>query len=596
MEFFEENNVYPLSNETEEENMNKDKTNILILGHGLIDSNKFIIIPEHIDLTFYTNKGKSLNSNISKPISLRILKEGDKSHYMKEKTLLNDMNIRLKNMHQFNKNLKIYSDVTSIENTHLINYSGIITTENITPINILSDETYNSYNIINININSEHYKSIRNFDIHNENYHLDNKIYNNTAIFINSICMKEFIKIYDKLPDLDKLYNMNIFKLAIERLGIKKINKNNFDAVNKIITTYIEIYNSNEIKNTINENTYNQLKHEINLIQYNHNIVIIKYFLMIQINNFINNEYMVFSANNRSSGVNYNLYSFNKDYSIHGYSVSNQSDKIYILNNILLNSSHFEKNDDNLKEAFVVLIYIHILNKKGSNNQSIDQSIDQFINETILPNNQSIDQSIYQFINETILPNNYKEHFLSTAWPNIINLSYHYHNNEIISKEEIINNNFDMNLGYILHKIDIYNKNVLGNKKILCHGLNCRNYTPIKSNRNINELQRLINQPLLPNNNGALRRSNSVTVHRLIRQRSESNEYKDLFENIIEKCIEIISNNINYINQTNEHNNANLNKIKNIHRKLMIIYSTYTEKHFLTVNEVKFLIHILRRN
>ncbi len=473
-------------------NKNDNKKNIYILGHGLIDSNKFIITPEHIDLTFYVEKGKPLRILYINNIFSPIIKNGNPEHYISEKSLLNDMDIKLLAFHDvWNQ------DPYNIKKISTIDYSGIITEDisNIVSLSQLDNSVYKKYNI---------HKSKIEFIDKNTNKKVSSHEY---MVLLNTY-LNENLKTFSQ--------NKNNYSYEIIRI---------FNKVNEIFNLF---FNDNNF-----ENKFNEIKDIIdNLCIYNLGIE--------------------------------NIIGFNR------------FRNIMVFNNLVKYMNPiFGTSIDSFHQNIVSIILLHFSYQKSIN--------------------------LLAYINDII--NVFNNENMDIIFKNIIRLSYHYHNDDIIPKEEIVDFNknikemkFNINLGYILHKIDIYNKNILNNQKILCHSLNCRNYIPIESNRNINELQNLINQPLLLNEPPTLRRSNSVTVHRLIRQRSVSNEYKDLFQNIIEKCIEIISNNINYINKSNKHNNTNLNKIKNIHNKLMIIYSTYIEKHFLTVNEVKFLIHILRRN
>ncbi len=589
------------------EELEENKTNILILGHGAIDSNKFIIIPEHIDLTFYTNKGESFITKFNKFI---ISKKGDKNHYIKEKTLLNDMNISLNNIFQYDNKINTYSDVINIENTHIIGFSGIISTKKITPINMLPNEIYNSYNIHKIKIihdmiSIEELKTIIKFD----------------PKYIQDTYIEELKSILNRLVKISKLYDVNILELArkyniktniTQYISLNQNNKfelnsnnlkklNNYKEIDTLVKELIILFNKNEIKN---QNIYKTIKYNIDIIFNNYNFAKKKFLLFINILQFIYSDFYKpskysFIFKHFMEELPDSLYIFDKENIVLGY---NNNNYINILNNILFDSN---LNLPGIEFAYTLLI-------------SIYNSL--LIKDKNYPLGSEQNKSICQFINEEILPNHYKEHFLNNAWPNIRNLSYHYHNNEIISKEEIIKKNYNLNLGYILHKIDMYNKNVLGNKKILCHGLNCRNYTPIKSNRNITQLQKEINKSISnilkknevettnaeprPNHlelvKETLKRANSLSVHSLIRLPSASEEYKSIFENIIEKCKAILYKKIQNVN--NLQNKATENNMifksflnKDI-QKITNIEENYNHQHFLTKEDIKFLIHILGRS
>jgi hypothetical protein len=201
-------------------------------------------------------------------------------------------------------------------------------------------------------------------------------------------------------------------------------------------------------------------------------------------------------------------------------------------------------------------------------------------------------------------PYNYNE-LISENFNKIIDLSYHYHNNDILPKQIIVNNNYYLSLGVILNYIDTYNKYILFDKKILCHGLNCRNYTPIHRNRLIkNELNGENGSGAGSgagageNNGSKLHRTNS-NVHHLIRMPSSSNEYKDMFENMIQKCSNIIDNKLELLynfEDENPNNNSQQMSIFNLERKSNLIEEikkNYNKTHYLLKDDVKYLISIL---
>jgi hypothetical protein len=196
-------------------------------------------------------------------------------------------------------------------------------------------------------------------------------------------------------------------------------------------------------------------------------------------------------------------------------------------------------------------------------------------------------------------PFNYNQ-LISENFNKIIDLSYHYHNNDILPKQIIVNNNYWLSLGIILNYIDTYNNDILFDKKILCHGLNCRNYTPIHRNRLIkNELNGEngagAGAGAEENNGSKLRRTNS-NVHHLIRMPSSSNEYKDMFENMIQKCTSILIHKIQILeeNETLDETGQNLvlylnEKLNNIGKMKKI----YNKTHYLLKDDIKYLISIL---
>lgn len=471
------------------EEVNVPKKDILILGHGEIDSNKFIITPEHIDLTFYISKGEVLKVKVGTNIQSLVLKNGNPEHYIQEKTLLNDMSLFLLNVHSYSSSMG-YGVPEDYMNSHKIVYSGIITeNSNIIPINKLSDEVYSLYNITK-----------RKIKFMNKN--------NQTNVNI-----KEYIQILHKYLNKNKtIQSMNNNHLY-----------NEIDAKLDGITESFE-----KLVNWLSESNKDTFFHILSeLFIYDFGIP------------------LFFGFNWRNSiFLGFNLLQY--------------------LNNYLIGQL----------EIIVSFIIVHLAYE----------------------NSYTIPHIIHLFIQNYNLDN------LNNVFNNIINLAYHYHNDEIISKEELIRNKCKINLGYLLHKIDMYNKNTLHNQKILCHMLNCRNYLPIERNKNVNEFKRLVNEGLNEGPASGLVRSqslvNNVTVHRLIRQRSTSNEYKDLFENIIEKCKNIIQSQINHINRLSNKRVNNLsykNVLMEENDLINDIEETYQNNYFLTKDHIKFLISILRR-
>ncbi len=470
------------------EEVNIPRKDILILGHGEIDSNKFIITPEHIDLTFYTSKGEVLKVKVGTNIRSLVLKNGNPEHYIQEKTLLNDMSLFLLNVHSYSFSMG-YGVPENYIDAHKIVYSGIITeNSDIIPINKLSDEIYSLYNITK-----------RKIEFINKN--------NQTNVDI-----KEYIQILNKY-----------------------LNKNK-----KILITN-------------NNNLYNEIDAKLDGITESFEKLI----------NWLD-------ASNKDIFFNILSELFIYDFGIPLFFGFDWRNSIFLGFNLLQYLNNFAIGQ---LEIIVSFIIVHLAYEKS---YTIPHIIHLFIQ------NYNLDNRNYVF-------------------NNIINLAYHYHNDEVISKEELAENNFKINLGYLLHKMDVYNKNTLHNQKILCHMLNCRNYIPIEHNKNVIEFRKLVNEGLNEGATGLVRSQsivNNVTVYRLIRERSASNEYKDLFENIIEKCKNIIETQINHINRLSNkrvNNISTKNVLMEENDLINDIEKTYQDNHFLTKDHIKFLISILRR-
>ncbi len=533
---------------------NFNNNHIFIFGHGAIDSDKFIISPEHIHLKFYTNKGNSLfGSQISSNYKYFLKLHNDSKHYIQEKTLLNDMMIDFKNMYEYKENKKLFSDVSNFFNIHKIDISGIIN-QKFKDIGLLDNEVYQKYNI---QIDKIDYVENILLDDIKESYDFDKE-------YVENITMTKLNDIIIQFDNLIK--NINGGSIMTNEL-LKEMNSMNVKNKMKIISEIFKKYKNNEI---IKEPIYRIYKKYFDIINNYYTICEIYDFLGITFKSFNSEKTLNILVNLLSYKVTtihfIQLYLFEN---IIGFNTYKNGNGIYILNNLL--KSFYKLPEDYKKEIIIILFNIYLKNKNIKNYRSIGQ-----------------------LINETLLPDNYNEIYIN-VWPNIRDLSFHFHNNDIIPKEKIIENNFEMNLGEILYYIDIYNKNVLNNQTIICHGLNCRNYTPIEKNKKLSELRNAVNHTIVKMNKHKelLKNATNVNVHRLIRQQSASQIYKDLFENIIEKCINIINNNINKINSNN---NKNYNEIRNIHQRLMSIYNQYIDNHFLVKEDIQFLIRILGRN
>lgn len=232
------------------EDAGRNKKNILIMGHGLIDSNKFIIVPEHIDLTFYTEKGKVLFRNFTKNIVSEIKLKGNPEHYIQEKTLLNDMKISFNNIFQKHYRNTLFLNVSHIENTQIINHSGIITEENIISIDELSNEIYERYGIrknterfinIDLEVIEQNYNFDKNFLIHSYRILLKN---------LNDLLLKRNLinKTHHIYKRINELLSKNNFNQIHSILKFKYLMK-----LNLFLTELINTYITDEtIKNELN--------------------------------------------------------------------------------------------------------------------------------------------------------------------------------------------------------------------------------------------------------------------------------------------------------------------------------------------------------
>ncbi len=641
---------------------NNEIYNIIINGHGLINSNRFIIIPNNIDMTFYTEKGKSyfhyLSNNIHKNVRYN---HGNKNHFIKENTILNDMHIQLLSMNGYDIHKRTFSGFRNFSDVVTIKYSGLITTKNITPIISLPAKIFKKYGFTikkicrnntileanangagaganangakaganangagagsnanganagsnanganagsnangagaGANANGANAGANANGAGANANYNIDYIFYHDiTPDFFEKNWKKLLSYIdYEKNDAFLKIYLKNIYNIfeLFNKEMPHNIYKNNRNNRNKILN--IEQIKE-EYKELLREGKYNKLFidtlnkiQNINIDKLNnedrklflyHDYLIENMIIMSGIFKDLHDNFKKFNTYFKS---NYNffkniiLYYFDSSKSLFCF---NYGQSIINFNKLL---SYYNKID--IWQFKIFLLYLIFIIRFSN----LDNSSDSIINLLIKYN-----------------PFNYNQ-LISENFNKIIDLSYHYHNNDILPKQIIVNNNYFLSLGVILNYIDTYNKYILFDKKILCHGLNCRNYTPIHRNRLIkNELNGEngsgagsgAEAGAEENNGSKLRRTNS-NVHHLIRMPSSSNEYKDMFENMIQKCFNILRSKLDKIliseDLTNNEKMISNNLDKEI-EYIKKITKDYSKTHYLLKNDIKYLISILRR-
>ncbi len=552
--------------------------NIVISGHGIINSNKFIITPENMDITFYTEKGKPYLRSLIKDIyEYIILNNGNKKHYIKEKTLLNDMTIQLLGMFQFDPYKCIPTTLTNISNVSFITYSGLITNKNITPICNLSEEEYAKYNVKVvkpfINLQRNFFKNVLDRFDYNKELKPIHIIIGETITEINNMVNYQ-IDEYEMKEELEE-NETNILQslISFERSYMRILED---FVINRSVDSYINKFNDKFMKTDLSI-----LKSDERFLE-----LFNKYTYLMNIYEIINEIKKYIVDNNRyyNNYLNYNieyfknisLFFFNEEENIVGFGDKNA---IAILYNELLQIRYCKDNSEQIFMCIVILLY--------------------------LKKNETLYNTLLEYF-----PKNNNTFMNSIIRNNIVRLSYHYHNEDIIPYDIIRSKNFFLSLGEIFKYINDYNKNVLNKQKILCHSINCRNYSPIHRNRNVQELIGYINSGAGAGAEeeveiNGLRRTNSL-VHHLIRQPSESEEYKNIFENIIEKCLDIIINNTLKIENKVEYTNKNYNNYSNNNKRkinkliedeifLTNIQKIYKEQYYLTKNHIKFLISILQR-
>ncbi len=130
---------------------------IFLFGHGSIIEKEFIVVPEKINITFYTVKGKTLTTIHTNRVLNRYNETSityDKFHYISQNTLMNNMIVTL-NPFFFDKNNIIEQ----------FEYTGIVTGEIPTPFFKLNESIFKEYgmkvsNIINISDIEKKFKKV----------------------------------------------------------------------------------------------------------------------------------------------------------------------------------------------------------------------------------------------------------------------------------------------------------------------------------------------------------------------------------------------------------------------------------------------------
>ncbi len=641
---------------------NNEIYNIIINGHGLIDSNKFIIIPNNIDMTFYTEKGKSYFHNLSHNIHKNVrYNHGNKNHFIKENTILNDMNIQLLNMYGYDIHKHMFSGFRNFSDIVCIKYSGLITTKNITPIVSLPARIFKKYGFTikkicknNIILETNHSNANgagangANANGANANGTNANGANANGANANRTNAGANANKTNDRAGagananktndganrtndragtgannanyNIDYIFWDDIDDIFFEENGKKLLSYMDYERNNVFFKIYLKnIYNifelfNKEMPHNIYKNNRNNRNKIINIEQIKE-----EYKELIKKGKY---DEVYIDTLNKIQNINIDKLNNEdrKHFLYHDYLIENMSIMVSILRDLHLNfrimndyfKSKYEmfKNIilyyfDSSKSLFCFNYYdnIMIFNKLLSYYNKIELFDLKIIVLCLIfmIRFYNLDNTSDSIMNLLIKynPFNYNE-LISENFNKIIDLSYHHHNNDILPKQIIVNNNYWLSLGIILNYIDTYNNDILFDKKILCHGLNCRNYTPIHRNRLIkNELNGEngagAGAGAEENNGSKLRRTNS-NVHHLIRMPSSSNEYKDMFENMIQKCTSILIHKIQILeeNKTLDETGQNLvlyldEKLNNIGKMKKI----YNKTHYLLKDDIKYLISIL---
>lgn len=102
----------------------------LILGHGSIKEGAYTVIPENLNITFYVEKGSSLNTNVGNRQLLSYNMNNsmpNPTHHYLPNTMIMDMNISFLSFFQYRPDINAYSNFTDLSLINSFGLSGIVT-------------------------------------------------------------------------------------------------------------------------------------------------------------------------------------------------------------------------------------------------------------------------------------------------------------------------------------------------------------------------------------------------------------------------------------------------------------------------------------
>ncbi len=195
-----------------------------------------------------------------------------------------------------------------------------------------------------------------------------------------------------------------------------------------------------------------------------------------------------------------------------------------------------------------------------------------------------------------ILDNNMSNYINDTIYERIIDMSYIYHDYNIISKEVLIEKNYTFTLGNIFNYIKIYNQrhNLRRNYYPVvdhCHVLTCR----IMSDNS--EAYDTPYSAVSANSRTCSTTNNRLTAPQLMRVESVNNRYKNKFSNIWTKLRSlangrpITGNNRSTSGTTSSRNNRNFSEINILNR----IRDKYNRNGNLNISDFGKIVNILNR-
>ncbi len=215
------------------------------------------------------------------------------------------------------------------------------------------------------------------------------------------------------------------------------------------------------------------------------------------------------------------------------------------------------------------------------------------ISNTLTKVHSQIKNEIEAFINnkKNNIPhtNSYPTSLDDETYAKIKNLSFIHHNTNIISLDELSQDDYKHSLGSILSKIKTYNSNKAPNKKIkLCHGIMCRNYDY--------DYNLVPNPPELAGESasagegasGRVQINNNKQAYRLMRQKSVNMNYKNTFRNIWERASESIS----------EINDSNISPelLEKFNKYYQNILTYYEENNYIRQTDYLFIVFLINKS
>lgn len=191
----------------------------MLLGHGNTLSREYIVLPNDIDATFYTEKGLPLTTanNVLSTYNNENM-EPKREHHIEAKSMMFNMSIKFSAFYQYNSTKKVHGNVVNPRLTTLFGYSGIISKprSQFTSLYHLSDDIYLRNGAVSVHGPYNTSVVLKNYY---ENLPISIQLKIRNGFSPNSPEVKKIIKEYETLHTQNcKIINFgeNIYGLIIE--------------------------------------------------------------------------------------------------------------------------------------------------------------------------------------------------------------------------------------------------------------------------------------------------------------------------------------------------------------------------------------------